>query len=42
MYEEALFIEDLAGSGLVSDRDVTVLSENFYAKFGCHWTEILN
>lgn len=42
MYEEALFIADLAGSNLASDKELSVLSENFLKKFGCHWTEILN
>ena len=42
MYEEALFIADLAGSELASDKELAVLSEKFFAKYGCHWTEILN
>jgi len=42
MYERALFIADLAGSNLVSDKEITVLSEQFFYEFGCHWTEVLN
>lgn len=42
MYERALFIADLAGSNLASDKEITVLSEQFFYEFGCHWTEVLN
>lgn len=42
MYERALFIADLAGSNLASDKEIAVLSEQFFYEFGCHWTEVLN
>lgn len=42
MYERALFIADLAGSDLASDKEIAVLSEQFFYEFGCHWTEVLN
>lgn len=39
---EARQIADLAGSDYASDKELAVLSEKFFAKYGCHWTEVLN
>lgn len=42
MYEHAKAIQDMCGSGLVTEEELKTLSEEFYADFGCHWTEILD
>jgi len=42
MIERAREIADLASSEYASDKELSVLSEKFFADFGCHWTEILN
>ena len=42
MYQDAQFIADLCGSDYASDKQFAELSEKFLAKYGCHWTEILN
>ena len=42
MIEEARLIADLAGSEFASDKELAALSEEFKAKYGCHWTEVLD
>lgn len=42
MYQDAQFIADLCGSDYASDKQLAELSEKFTAKYGCHWSEILN
>ena len=42
MYERARIIQDLCGSDFASDKELEVLSQEFYFDFGCHWTEILD
>jgi hypothetical protein len=35
-------IADLAGSDFASDKELAAISAEFYATYGCHWSEILN
>lgn len=42
MYERAKTIQDLCDSDFASDKELEVLSQEFYFDFGCHWTEILD
>ena len=37
---EARQIADLCG--FVSDKEISAISAEFQAKYGCHWTEVLN
>lgn len=42
MIYEARLIADMAGSGEIPDKDLAAISENFRAKYGCRWTEVLD
>ena len=42
MYERARTIQDLSGSGVVSNEELKVLSHEFFNDYGCDWTEILD
>lgn len=42
MYERARTIQDLSGSGVVSNEELKVLSHEFFNEYGCDWTEILD
>ena len=42
MYERARTIQDLSGSGVVSNEELNVLSHEFFNDYGCDWTEILD
>ena len=42
MITKAREIADLCNSEFASDKEIAALSAEFYAEFGCHWTEILN
>lgn len=40
MIVEARQIADLCG--FLSDKEIAAISAEFQAKYGCHWTEVLN
>ena len=42
MYECAKTIQDLCGSGMVSDDELRALSQEFFNDYGCDWTEMLD
>lgn len=42
MYEYAKTIQDLCGSGMMSNNELEVLSQEFFNDYGCDWTEILD
>ena len=39
---EARQIADLCDSEFASDKEIAAISAEFQAKYGCHWTEVLN
>lgn len=42
MIIEARQIADLCDSEFASDKELYAISAEFQAKYGCHWTEVLN
>ena len=42
MITRAREIADLCDSEFASDKELAAMSAEFYATYGCHWTEILN
>lgn len=42
MITKAREIADLCDSEFMSDKELAAISAEFYAKYGYHWTEILN
>lgn len=42
MIAEARQIADICGGEFASDKELAVISAEFQAKYGCHWTEVLN
>lgn len=42
MITEARQIADICGGEFASDKELAVISAEFQAKYGCHWTEVLN
>lgn len=42
MIVEARQIADLCDSDFASDKELSAISAEFQAKYGCHWTEVLN
>lgn len=39
---EARQIAELCDSEFASDKELSAISAEFQAKYGCHWTEVLN
>ena len=39
---EARQIADFCDSEFASDKEIAAISAEFQAKYGCHWTEVLN
>lgn len=42
MITKAREIADLCDSEFMSDKELAAISAEFYAKYGCYWTEILS